>query len=53
MELGNSLVAACASFASGVLISGIGWNAVNIGMLPLLAFAALMLRPVRRTLVQS
>lgn len=53
MELGNSLAAACASFASGVLISGIGWNAVKIGMLPLLAFAALMLRPVRRTLVES
>ncbi|BAU73742.1 hypothetical protein ppKF707_3958 [Metapseudomonas furukawaii] len=46
-------MAACASFASSVLISGIGWNAVKIGMLPLLAFAALMQRPVRRTLVES
>jgi MFS family permease len=50
MELGNGLVAACASFTSGALISGIGWNAVNLGMLPLLAVALLMLLPVRRRL---
>ncbi|MCO6057367.1 MFS transporter [Pseudomonas sp. MOB-449] len=50
MELGNSLVAACASLASGALISGIGWDAVNIGMLPPLAIALLMLLPVRRRL---
>lgn len=50
MELGNGLVAACASFTSGALISGIGWDAVNLGMLPLLAVALLMLLPVRRRL---
>ncbi len=50
MELGNSLVAACASFASGALITGIGWDAVNLGMLPLLALALFMLLPVRRRL---
>lgn len=51
MELGNGLVAACASFTSGALISGIGWEAVNLGMLPLLAVALVMLLPVRRKLV--
>ncbi|MFC4861192.1 MFS transporter [Pseudomonas sp. MAHUQ-62] len=50
MELGNGLVAACASFTSGALISGIGWNAVNLGMLPLLVVALLMLLPLRRRL---
>ncbi|WP_235981370.1 MFS transporter [Aquipseudomonas ullengensis] len=44
MELGNGLVAACASFASGALVTGAGWSAVNIGMLPLVAIALLMLR---------
>ena len=43
MELGNGLVAACASFASGALIIGLGWSALNIAMLPLLAIALLML----------
>lgn len=41
MELSNSLVAACASFASGALITGLGWAAVNLGMLPLLVIALL------------
>ncbi|MDA8485343.1 MFS transporter [Pseudomonas resinovorans] len=50
MELGNGLVAAGASFTSGALISGIGWDAVNLGMLPLLAVALLMLVPVRSRL---
>lgn len=50
MEFGNSLVAACGSFASGALIAAIGWDAVNLGMLPLLALALLMLLPVRRRL---
>ncbi|MBF7731439.1 MFS transporter [Pseudomonas sp. N040] len=45
MELGNGLVAACASFASGALISNLGWSALNIAMLPLLALALLMLPP--------
>jgi len=48
MELGNGSVAASASFASGALISGIGWSAVNIGVLPLVAIALLMLIPTRR-----
>lgn len=49
MELGNGLVAASASFASGALVAGAGWSAVNIGMLPLLAIALLMLRSGRQT----
>lgn len=48
MELGNGLVAACTSFASGALISNLGWSALNIAMLPLLAIALLML-PKRKT----
>lgn len=48
MELGNGGVAASASFASGALITGVGWGAVNIGMLPLILFALLMLLPARK-----
>lgn len=48
MELGNGLVAACASFASGALISNLGWSALNIAMLPLLAIGLLMLPPRQR-----
>lgn len=44
MELGNGTMAALASFASGALISGIGWNPVNLAILPLLALALLALR---------
>ena len=47
MELGNGLVAACAAFASGALISNLGWSALNIAMLPLLALALFKL-PLRR-----
>lgn len=43
MELANGAVAACASFASGALISTVGWAPVNIAMLPLLVLAALAL----------
>lgn len=39
MELGNGAVAAAASFASGMLISGLGWNPVNLAMLGLLVVA--------------
>lgn len=39
MELGNGTLAACAALASGVLIQGIGWNAVNLGVLPLALLA--------------
>ncbi len=49
MELGNGSVAASASFASGALISTIGWNAVNISILPLIVIVLLMLIPSRRT----
>ncbi len=43
MELGNGYAAAFMSFACGALITGIGWSAVNIGMLGLLAVAVLLL----------
>lgn len=49
MELGNGTVAACASFASGALMSGMGWNPLNLSMLPALALALLTLRSGRRT----
>lgn len=54
MELGNGTMAALASFASGALISGVGWNPLNLLMLPLLALAFLALhsRP-RRIAVQA
>lgn len=50
MELGNGAVATGASFASGALISGLGWNPVNLAMLPLLAIALLALIQSRRQL---
>lgn len=53
MELSNGSVAATASFASGALITSIGWQAVNIGMLPLLAIALLMVLPLRQRAVAS
>lgn len=43
MELGNGTVAAIASFASGALLSGLGWNPVNVVMLGMLAVALLVL----------
>ena len=52
MELGNGLVAACASFASGALISNLGWSALNMAMLPLLALALLRL-PMRKSLARQ
>jgi len=33
------------SFGSGALLAGIGWTAINIAALSLLALAALALRP--------
>lgn len=42
MELANGSVAACAAFASGALITGLGWFQVNLAMLPLLAIALLV-----------
>ncbi|MEK1943465.1 MAG: MFS transporter [Pseudomonas sp.] len=52
MELVNGSVAACASFASGALITGLGWSAINIGVLPLVGVALLMLLPARRCATQ-
>jgi MFS family permease len=52
MELGNGLVAACASFASGALISNLGWSALNMAMLPLLVLALLRL-PMRKSLARQ
>jgi MFS family permease len=48
MELGNGSVAAAASLASGALIGTFGWAAVNLGMLPLLGLALLIVLPLRR-----
>jgi MFS family permease len=55
MELGNGSVAAAMSFASGAMITSIGWAPVNLGMLPLLVLAVLALwlgarRPVAQPL---
>ncbi|MET1076655.1 MAG: MFS transporter [Pseudomonas sp.] len=53
MELGNGSVAALGSFASGVLITGLGWNAVNIGMLPLLLLVVLLMAGVAQSRVSQ
>jgi MFS family permease len=53
MEMVNSSVAACASFASGALITGLGWAAINIGILPLVVIALLMLWPARKAAVAT
>lgn len=53
MELANGSVAACASFASGALITGLGWYAINIGVLPLVALALLMLWPARPSVASA
>lgn len=47
MELANGSVAACAAFASGALITGLGWFQVNLAMLPLLMIALMALLPRR------
>ncbi|MAL97341.1 MAG: MFS transporter [Alteromonadaceae bacterium] len=43
MELSNGLAATLAAFLAGALISGVGWTAINLGVLPLLVVAAVML----------
>lgn len=48
MELGNGGTAALMSFASGALLTGIGWSAINLAMLPVLAVAAALLSAHRR-----
>lgn len=53
MELGNGSVAACTSLASGALILGIGWSAVNIGMLPLILLALWMMWSSRRSIAAT
>lgn len=40
MQLANGVVAAAMSFASGALLTGVGWTAINVVALPLLAVAA-------------
>ena len=42
MELGNGTVAALASFASGALLSGLGWSPLNLAALGLLTLALLL-----------
>jgi len=49
MELANGSVAACAAFASGALITGLGWFQVNLAMLPLLAIALVAVLARART----
>ncbi|WP_434456277.1 MFS transporter [Stutzerimonas urumqiensis] len=49
MELGNGSVAAVMSFTSGLLVTGIGWNAVNLGVLPVVLLAVLVPLLWRRT----
>ncbi|MDQ0036370.1 MFS family permease [Variovorax boronicumulans] len=43
MELGNGGTAVLMSLGSGALLAGIGWTAINLVMLPLLAFALSLL----------
>lgn len=47
MELTNGSVAAGASLASGALIGTLGWGAINLGVVPLVTMALLMLLPLR------
>jgi ATP/ADP translocase len=43
MQLANGIVAALMTFASGALLTGVGWTAINAVMLPMLAVAAALL----------
>ena len=43
MELANGVLGAIASFAAGVLIVGAGWNAVNVGMMPVVGVGLIIL----------
>lgn len=45
MEWSNSAMAAAMSFTSGVLVQTLGWQAINIAMLPVLCLMAWWLRP--------
>lgn len=45
MEWSNSAMAAAMSFASGVLVQTLGWQAINIAMLAVLCLMAWWLRP--------
>lgn len=53
MELLNGTLAAGSAFAAGVLISGLGWSALNLVILPLVGLALLMLLPARRSLLPA
>lgn len=48
MQLANGVVAAVMSFASGALLTGVGWVAINAVALPLLAIATALLFARRR-----
>ena len=50
MELGNGSLAALMSFSSGVLITSIGWDAVNLLVWPVLLVALAMLWSGRKEL---
>lgn len=43
MELGNGSVGAFGALASGALLTGTGWGAVNLGIVPVLAVSLLIL----------
>jgi len=49
MQLSNGAVAAAMSFASGALLTGVGWTAINAVALPLLAVAVGLLLARRRS----
>ena len=53
MQLANGVVAAAMSFASGALLTGVGWTAINAVALTLLAAAGLLLARRRPGLVSS
>jgi MFS family permease len=53
MELLNGMLAAGAAFSAGVLISGLGWSALNLVILPLVGLAMLMLLSARRSLLPA
>lgn len=53
MQLANGIVAALMSFASGALLTGVGWTAINAVALPLLAVATGLLLVRRRAMAAS
>jgi len=51
MELANGGSSALMAFASGALLAGLGWTAINLAMLPLLALAVGLLAATRHRAV--